>query len=258
MAKVAELAHSRHTKNARFRLGRAPYYEPDNLNFVQVDARQKFIEVVNHLARPAIEVLLELAAAHEYHADNCPLDEWARRFNLTKGGHIAGWVLYSARVTIMGWQAIPQLRVPLLMDFQQVEIPVKASTLTSADCRVVLDVAWNPLGPALSVPGSVPGETCGEFLNRVRKQAKAEIERIVRSVKRRGAQPCPEKREPQHFDWAVRFQVLKHSVPEITGCVKGAELETRAVTRAISQVLDLIGLTRRPEKPGPKPTNLRH
>jgi len=245
MAKVAEFAHYAHTPDPRF--GRAPYYDPRALNFVQVDARRRFIEALNDLARPALESLLELAGACDCDAATCPFNEWARQFGLTKNGTIADWLLYPARLTVQLWRAIPATRVPFLLNFQAVELSVSLSSLPPETCRITSpEVAWNPLGPAFSVPGAVPGETRAQCRERIMALVDAELGRIERSMKARRLRPCPVKRGDQHFEWAVRFQVNAEPIRALATTLE----HQRTVRAAITGLLSLILLDQRIDRPG--------
>jgi hypothetical protein len=250
MAKPAELAHIWHTNR---RLGRAPYYDPRNLNFVVADARRKFIDMLNEYAPPAVESLLDLAGAHEYDAGRCSYGEWARQFNLTSNGRIADWLLYPARLTVSTWQAIPGMRAPILLNFQPGELPIKLPNFAPADCRIKLpELGWNPYGPALSVPGAVEGETRADCRERIMRRIEAELDRIERAARRRGAQPCPAKRDSQHFEWCVRFQVNREPIRSMAASLE----HERTIRAAIADVLGLIGLDKRRDLPG-RPCKIR-
>jgi hypothetical protein len=59
----------------------------------------------------------------------------------------------------------------------------------------------------------------------------------------------PRKLRSEHFQWAVRFQVNGELVTRIAESLENPEVRT--VNLAISKVLQLAGLTRRRDKPGP-------
>jgi hypothetical protein len=241
---MAQLAQNRHRKNAGFRLGRAPYYLPKGLNFVQIDARIKFLEAVNELAPSATRALLELAAAHDFRANRCPFEEWGTQFHLLYQHHIADWVRWSARMTVMFWDIQPpERRFPMLVPMPPLPFGAEA-TFTPGECRINLpELAWNPLGPVL---GAVAGETRAECRDRILELVDAELDRIEQSVNNRGARPCPVKRDLDHFRWSVRFQVNGEPVQNIAHSPDHA----RTIRAAIGEVLELIGLDKRQDRRG--------
>jgi hypothetical protein len=52
----------------------------------------------------------------------------------------------------------------------------------------------------------------------------------------------PSRRPREHFDWAARYQVGGEEVADIALAINGV----RVINRVITQLLEEIGLTRRP------------
>jgi len=66
--------------------------------------------------------------------------------------------------------------------------------------------------------------------------------------------------EAEWFEWAVAFQCLGDGVPAITeqaGRARPDVIVTRTVNQGIKHVLDMIGMDRRSEKPGRRPSETR-
>lgn len=248
---MAQLSHSSHTSGPpAFRLGRAPYYLPEGLNFVQIDARIKFLEAVNQLASGATRALLELAAAHDFRANRCPFEDWGHQFHLLYQDHIADWVRWAARLTIMLWDiSPPERRFPMLVPMPPLPLGPEVA-FSPGECRINLpEVAWNPLGPVLGIPEGESRAACRE---RICALVDGELDRIERSIKRRGGHPCPLKRDHQHFAWAARFQVAGDPIwkPRHAESIALGPDHVRTVRAAVDDVLKLVGLDKRRDRPG--------
>lgn len=77
-------------------------------------------------------------------------------------------------------------------------------------------------------------------------------EAVETKLTRRGAQQDPQKQKlrPEHFEWAVSFQVLGEST---TSIAERTGLSERAVRKAVEELLREIGLEKRRAAPGCKP-----
>jgi hypothetical protein len=112
----------------------------------------------------------------------------------------------------------------------------------------------------ISLKGIDPG-TLGETLRAKRKRWLREVQaaidehfaRVVESATAQGYVE-PDEVTLAYFDWGVQFQVGNRSVPDILpkNDRHGDVMDERTDRRGIAIVLDLIGLDRRLERPGPK------
>jgi hypothetical protein len=223
---------------------------------------------VHHYANQTNERLLELWVENGGKVLESDLNRWAKQFHFLYQGRPAEWVMSAARWAVFHWQVTEtedrlraerqgrreiesQPKVPIL-------IPLLASTGTPAvrndECRIDLPpVVWHPLQVS-KLPDGDRALTKVQFRGAVIKLLDKELDRIEALARMRGAVPVPTNRRPEHFEWAVRFQVNKERIATMALALgsKGVSARERNMRKAIDEVLSWVQLDKRRD-PGGRP-----
>jgi hypothetical protein len=75
-----------------------------------------------------------------------------------------------------------------------------------------------------------------------------QVEKELNRLDREHSPGPPRRKRSQHFDWALRFQIIGHSVPDIATTLRNGDGDERTINAAIDQVLDTLGFSRRPPR----------
>jgi hypothetical protein len=220
---LAKLAHKRHTKSRPvMRLGNAAFVQPHG---EAVAARQEFLKVIERLAPQVLDPFttagvvgdsesLAACVLPHYEADDVTRCdhakvEWARRFHLTQNGEIPPWLALQVSKTLSLWMYYPGTRgswsrlVPALV--QRNSLPPELENLSIQ----------------LSGAGGAGGESLQDVRRRLSDEAIRKIDthldRVTARARAMGLKEPTEFRRPEHFEWAVRFQVNEEPVPSIAG-----------------------------------------
>jgi hypothetical protein len=202
----------------------------------------RFLEV---LATRAPNLVVEL---HSMDAE-----AWCQTHWLTSGGKPCSPVLIVAQAAQELHGIDPDL-------FKATEIPagMPVPVIRSwfkdmpASACVIGPFWWNPFS---SLDDRCEPETRTEAYNRICAVVDWKLRATERLAKHIGGVPADCAAE--WFEWAVAFQVVGDSVPAIAkkaGDARKEVLDTRTVYDGIKRVLDMIGIDRRSEKPGRKPS----
>lgn len=249
-------------------LGYAPMWVPKGREFVTWDAQYRFWQAVHRHANQTNERLLEVWEANGGEVPQAELNGWAEQFHLLYQGRPAEWVMNAARLAVFQWQVADtedrlraeregrreierRPKTPILMP---VFAPTGALAVTNDECRIDLPpVAWHPLQVS-KLPGGDRALTKAQFRGAVVKLLDKELDRIEALAKMRGAIPVPTNRCPEHFEWAVRFQVNEERITTmaLAGGSKGVEARERKMRKAIDEVLSWLRLDKRRD-PGGRP-----
>ncbi|MEN6535332.1 MAG: hypothetical protein ABFD89_16830 [Bryobacteraceae bacterium] len=251
-----KLAHTRHTKGEPIRLGFGGELQPvaDQV----IVTRNRFFSAIEEHAPIALETLasnvlpvyLDARAAwsREYPDREDPLfpisDElyksiasWARQYYLTFHNEVPRWVLLQAQITLWQWSHRPEL-VPksfgLLAPSSFFRKPKTA--------KGRIDFEWNVIRETRAEAETRIVATLRALLGEI---LKCETDRLLDILDKGASKVFREidtMRGEQHFEWAVRYQIIGQDVSEIAYS-KGHK---RTVNAGLKAVLDLVGLTRRP------------
>ena len=249
-------------------LGYAPMWVPEGPEFVTWDARYRFWQAVHRYANQTNERLLELWEQNGGKVPESDLTEWAKEFHLLHDGRPADWVMNAARSAVFQWQVAEtedrlraeregrreierRPKTPIL-------IPPLATAgtpiVTHNECRIDLPcLCWHPLQVSKLPDGDRP-LTKAQFRGAVVKLLDKELDRIEALARMHGAVPVPTNRRPEHFEWAVRFQVNEERIATMALAFgsKGALARERNIRKAIDEVLSWVRLDRRRD-PGGRP-----
>ena len=249
-------------------LGHAPMWVPTGPEFVTFDAQYRFWQAVHRFANQVNERLLALWEQNGGRVPEPELYRWAEQFHLLYQGRPAEWAVKAARVAEFQWQVSEtedrlraerqgrteierRPKVPIL-------IPLLATqgepVVTNDECRIDLPpVWWHPLQVS-KLPGGDRVLTKAQFRKAVVKLLDKELDRIETLAKVHGAVPVPTNRRPEHFEWAVRFQVNNERIATmaLAGGSKGVQARERNMRKAIDEVLSWVRLDKRRD-PGGRP-----
>jgi len=190
-----------------------------------------------------LEVLVARAPAMILELHSMDAAAWCERHHLTSHGKPCESVL-----TVV--QAAQELHAIDPALFPATEIPTGSNVpmirawfkdMPASTCMIG-PFGWNPLsGPY----------TRTEAFERICEDVDWKLKAIERLAKHVGGMraDC----EAEWFEWAVDFQTIGDSVPTIAkkaGDARRDILDTRSVYDGIKHVLDMIGIDRRPGKPG--------
>jgi hypothetical protein len=147
-----------------------------------------------------------------------PLQAWATKWGLTDS-----WALETARATLKFHAAIPELRT-----YRQWPWMALGARWEPAEWPIL--ITWDPLR-----------EREAAFRQRV----DVYIGQIHMRAKGLGLLKSPEKREPEHVLWLVRYQVNDWTYEQILDEYRSPDTDISTVEKAVRETARLIGLTLR-------------
>jgi hypothetical protein len=227
MAKLAENWQPAGTK--RLYLGLGPRSTRGDIEWT---CRYLFSEALLAVAPHVVAELFLTEMAAELSSPGAPAERfvtdpaaWCRKYRLTFGGQPCGWLLHAAMVA-QGLKQHAPAGLPVW--------PVVARSGSRRDAlpasALVVAIDWDPFGSA----------TQSDAYRRARAAVKRKLDIAADLARQAGRVRTPIKRQPEHFEWAVRFQVCGESIPSIAG-----DLEERSAQMAIAEVLKRVGIDRR-------------
>lgn len=239
------MAHNWHTKTAR--LGRAVFVHPQE---EIVAARHLFLKAIETTCPEVLANLGEDVLPH-YKADDDDIDDarlrWAKRFNLithdnlTRGEVLPQWLESQVHITLRFWE---QYEYTPRWHFL---VPQQGMGIYGLPPH--LDELKISLG---GVGGS--DETEAELMQRLIDEANSVIKEHRATIRtwaeQNGLKEPREVRRPEHFEWAVWFQIKGQRATEIAASV-GDGFDDRSVRLAVAEVLRLIGIDKRRDRSGP-------
>jgi hypothetical protein len=168
------------------------------------------------------------------------VENWARRFNLTKSGSAPEWILQCAFRSFSRWQnglCVVELAMPsvsaILPDIDRSIVPPEFTRKQ-----------WNPFF----------GGTRNQFekdlnahLKSVKEFVIRRLDEIENAAKAAGCKAAPTNLDPDRYTWAAQYQVAGIEVSEFRERFS-LHKEPRGTRLAIHAILDEVGLTRRPPK----------
>jgi hypothetical protein len=192
-----------------------------------------------HIPLPDLLVYSSLSLLKEkypaVHALDKALTEWARKFNLTDS-----WLLDLSLQTLYRWESNASALQDLHWADRGYETP--PVILTSEEARF-----------HFSDPGWLPAhETWRQYEAKIKSNFNHQLEeyksRTVNLAEGRGFEQQPEVRNPNHFKWLARYQVLGESPSKIADHFNVPDENT--IWRAVTKTADQIGRMLRPNKKG--------
>lgn len=214
---LLESWHTNWHTSGELRLGILGIGELEYLGAEAKRARYEFLAWIGKVVPAVLGDLRRLWQSY----DAVPAGEieaWARRYHLTHQGNVPAWVAGVAAATLEAWARYPAWPA----DQFDMNGAIASGEMLPND----IEFRWNP---------------------HVESRAAA-IERFRRLDVRpdAGEQVVKSLRTPEHFEWAVRFQVLGESVGRIASQLGPDAVEERAHTigTAVRRVLKLVQLDR--------------
>jgi hypothetical protein len=176
------------------------------------------------------------------------VDQWAAHFHLVQRDQTPRWLIAQLESTFDMWARYPALIQGEQLCWASVytghwtvdKLPPEAVTISFPM------FSWHPRSGYESRDGAK-----NRILDEVKGILTKRLDEIEELAIRNGLQTAPAYRETAHFNWAVRYQVLFERVTEIASSPAAAGSDVRAINSGIKKVLSLLGISRRPEKPGP-------
>lgn len=204
------------------------------LEYLGAEAKRARYEFLAWIGKAAPAVLGDLRRLWQSY-DAVPAGEieaWARRYHLTHQGNVPAWVAGAAAATFEAWARYPAWPA----DQFDLNGSIACGEILPND--IEFNGSWNPHVESLAEVT----ERVTERLRRLNVRPDAG-EQVVKSL-----------RTPEHFEWAVRFQVLAESVARIASQLGPDAVEERAHTigTAVRRVLGLVQLDRRNRVGRPK------
>jgi hypothetical protein len=178
------------------------------------------------------------------------IHDWAGTHHLLNGNNVPGWLLRQVDATFWMWERHPSLRRNNQLSWSGIYTGyLVVDNLRDEELTITLPAyRWHPR----RAYGS--RESTERFILESLKSAlKKRMDEIEALARRRGFCRTPEVRQGDHFNWAVRFQVLGERVTDIASSIRSADGNERTVNSGIEKILSRVGLSRRKEKPGPRP-----
>lgn len=171
--------------------------------------------------------------------------QWAKRLCLLQNNRVPSWLISQVHATLATWADHPS-QCPSSWG----GIYTGYSTRISGGFTITFpEFYWDPRRGF---------ESREHFEDRVVQEIRKILRERLNAIedllaKRLGLTRSPEFRRPQHFNWAVRYQVLGERVTDIADSVRAGDIDDRTINSGIKNVLSLVGLSRRAAKPGPRP-----
>jgi hypothetical protein len=236
-------------------------------------AREWFLEEIEASAQIALRELSSMVwpvyrsasesfqrGAKSQQRDSCPLmlpwsnllhetvHFWAAQYHLVRDGNVPHWLVMQLEATFYRWEQFPTLiRGPRLC-WEGVHTGYwSEDILPLKELEISFPVfTWHPRKGYESREGIEKS-----VLEEVRAILKKRLDEIEALAAEHGLQTTPEVRKTEHFNWAVRYQLLGERVTDIASSIRGADCDVRTINSGISKVLSLIDISRRRERPGP-------
>jgi len=168
------------------------------------------------------------------------VENWAGRFNLTKSGGAPEWILQCALCSLSRWQN--GLRVV------ELAMPSVSEILPEIDRSIVPPeftlTHWNPF---FGGTRSQFEKDLNAHLKSVKEFVIRRLDEIENAAKAAGCKAAPTNLDPDRYTWAAQYQVAGIEVSEFRERF-GLHAEPRGTRLAIREILDEVGLTRRPPK----------
>ena len=264
MLSSGEFAHNSHTKRP-WKLSLDTEEPQGNRGWLE-RARRRFLQ---EAARCEPRVLGELHDIHRardaeerrYPSDAATmraLEAWSCRWNLSRDGEPADWVISAARSTLIWWKrgrpdveiggggarslewAFLKLEISGLVFVPEQAVHEKAKE-NPADRRPIPHLYRKPGAGATDVEAAIDSDE-RYYRNQIR--ARREIYRRQRAIKAR----MPTTKD-EHLTWGAMYQVMNapeggRSIREITESLNVGRSE-REISREVTEILRKVGLTRR-------------
>ena len=168
------------------------------------------------------------------------VEGWARRFNLTKSGNAPEWILQCAFCSFSRWQR--GLRAV------ELAMPSVSEILPDIDYSIVPPAfalkEWNPFFGGTRDEAE---EVLKQYLKCVRSTVLERLKEIEDAAQRAGCYKASNKLEQQHYVWTARYQICGKKLEDIE-----PRADVSSVGRAITTVLNLVGIARRLKRGRPR------
>jgi hypothetical protein len=186
----------------------------------------------------SLDQLIEVS--HPLAEVRCSVEGWARRFNLTQSGSAPEWVLECVFCSFSRWQNGSRA--------VELALPPVSEMLPSIDVSIVPPAftlgRWNPFfgGTRNQFENDL-----GAHLKSMKKFIIGRLDEIENAAKASGSKAAATNLDPERYIWAARYQVAGIEVSEFRERFS-LHAEVRGTRLAIREILDEVGLTRRPSK----------
>jgi hypothetical protein len=184
---------------------------------------------------------------------------WAVRYHACVDGVIVDWLLQTALKTLEAWRrSLGRIEEVWIRDREE---PGKLHTekrylwalgLMGLPAPLIEDYVFKSRGwnPAV--------ETRREAELRIRQDLRGYLDRQEATVRGHGWEPTPEKRNPAHLEWFVRYQVEGLSIQKLANQYprSGRPPNRISVRGAIRDVEERIGWPLRRRLPGGRPRHV--
>lgn len=209
-------------------------FQPADSSHVAAYAQHHFM---NAVASKCPEVLRSLrpllihAAKLDQHNRKLTedLQTWAKTHCLCLHQKVPLWVIRTARYALSSWtegHSLASWPRPMSSEWSVAVVP-------EPDLSVRVEEYWNPAE-----------ERRERAEKRIYEAAKLQLDRIAGLGIPINGVPI-KKKDPQHFDYAAQYQCGGMTPSEIATMERLTEDNVRAISAAISEVLEAVGLTRR-------------
>lgn len=202
------------------------------------EAREVFLSLIPKHAPGVIQGLMPVFGCRTPHGFDTAILDWARKYHLTHKAKVPDWVTAQVRTTVQLWKDDKHRKWRgkdwvFLEGYEHCETGIEPERLERAAALARIP-RYAKLMRLVHEPGATQAQADLKYRNAMRPLAKA-----------LSLRPRPSPMQLEHFVWAVRFQCGGERIDAIASEKARSD---QAVSRAVSIVLNRVGLTRRRDR----------